>query len=286
VSISIAGAQEKTALFRDDDGWAVPIGATATTHILKPAIGNVDGLDLSTSVENEHFCLALAGELGLPVARSEMQTFGRRRCLIVERFDRQWTRNGRLLRLPQEDFCQALGVPSARKYEAEGGTGLAQMSRILTGSTIVNDREILFRAAVIFWLLAATDGHAKNFSLFLQPGDNFRMTPLYDILSVQPLLDDRSLQRREARMAMAAGRNRHYRLDEIQPRHFEETGEIMGLNRKKVAALLGELADHGSRAAERVSNRLSHCIPDGLRTSIINGMLRRLELINRTWSGI
>jgi hypothetical protein len=60
----------------------------------------------------------------------------------------------------------------------------------------------------------------------------------------------------------------------------------MGLNRKKVAALLGELADHGSRAAERVSNRLSHCIPDGLRTSIINGMLRRLELINRTWSGI
>lgn len=100
--ISIAGAQEKTALLRVDGAWLKPRATTATTHILKPQIGQLpNGIDLSNSVENEYFCLKLLAAFGVPTAKAEIADFGDRRCLAIERFDRRWTRDGRLLRLPQ-----------------------------------------------------------------------------------------------------------------------------------------------------------------------------------------
>nr|MCU0883162.1 HipA domain-containing protein [Hyphomonadaceae bacterium] len=130
--ISIAGAQEKTALLWWDGQWQRPMGTTPTTHIFKPQIGRLpNGIDLSNSVENEHFCLALLRELGLPVAHTTMQSFGEQRVLVVGRFDRQQGRGGRLLRRPQEDFCQALSVPPTRKYEDRGGPGIVQIMRLL-----------------------------------------------------------------------------------------------------------------------------------------------------------
>ena len=90
--ISIAGAQEKTALLRWNRRWCKPRGTTATTHIFKPSIGKrPNGVDLTSSVENEYLCLKILNALGLPAANAEMQTFGDRRVLIVERFDRLWT---------------------------------------------------------------------------------------------------------------------------------------------------------------------------------------------------
>jgi len=110
--ISIAGAQEKTALLYWKKKWHVPHGTSATTHILKPALGKLDnGIDMSLSVENEHLCLELARAFGLPTAKTEMAEFNGKRVLVIERFDRVWTRDKRLLRIPQEDFCQALSVP-------------------------------------------------------------------------------------------------------------------------------------------------------------------------------
>ena len=114
--ISITGVQDKTALLYQNDTWYVPHGTTATTHILKPQIGVRDGTDLSRSVENEHFCMRILDALGIPVAKTEIADFADQRALVVERFDRQWTRNGRLLRVPQEDCCQALGVLPTLKY--------------------------------------------------------------------------------------------------------------------------------------------------------------------------
>jgi serine/threonine-protein kinase HipA len=109
--ISLAGAQEKTALLYWDGKWQVPHGTTATTHILKPQIGRLpNGTDLSNSVENEHFCLELVAALGLPVAKSQIIDFAGKRVLSIERFDRTRTRDGRLLRVPQEDCCQALSI--------------------------------------------------------------------------------------------------------------------------------------------------------------------------------
>lgn len=99
--ISLAGAQEKTALLWWKDQWHLPQGSTPTTHILKPAIGTLpNGMDLSESVENEYFCLTLAAAVGLPSAKVSIATFGGKRTLVVERFDRRWTPDGRLLRLP------------------------------------------------------------------------------------------------------------------------------------------------------------------------------------------
>src|SRR5258707_6892279 len=106
--ISIAGAQEKTALLFWQDKWNIPHGTTATTHILKPQIGARGDIDLSQSVENEHLCMKLTSALGLPTARTEIVDFGGRRVLALERVDRRWTADQRLLRLPPEEFCHAL----------------------------------------------------------------------------------------------------------------------------------------------------------------------------------
>jgi serine/threonine-protein kinase HipA len=225
--ISLAGAQEKTALLRYEGQWLQPHGATPTTHILKLPLGLVGNkkADLSTSVENEWLCLNILGAFGLPVARAEIETFGEQKVLSVERFDRllhdskQW-----LLRLPQEDFCQARGVPPHRKYEADGGPGMRDLAQILRLSVNADeDIETLVTAQILFWMLAAPDGHAKNFSIHLLPGGRYRLTPLYDVISIWPVEGDGPSQWswHRAKLAMAvAGTSKHYSLKDIQRRHF------------------------------------------------------------------
>jgi serine/threonine-protein kinase HipA len=124
--ISVAGAQEKTALLKAGDDWCIPKGITPTTHIIKLPIGEIKQpnatLDLSDSVDNEYFCLELARALGLDVPKAEIIRAGRVRALAVERFDRRWNASRSiLLRLPQEDMCQTFGLPSSVKYESDGG---------------------------------------------------------------------------------------------------------------------------------------------------------------------
>ena len=193
--ISIAGAQEKTALLRWNGRWCKPRGTTATTHIFKPSIGKLpNGVDRTSSVENEYLCLKILNALGLPAAKAEMQTFGDRRVLIVERFDRLWTEDQRLLRLPQEDSCQALSVPPSLKYESDSGPGITDILKLLRGSDepLLDQRSFL-KANIVFWIMGATDGHAKNFSIFLSPGGRFHMTPLYDVISAQPSVDSKQI---------------------------------------------------------------------------------------------
>ena len=197
--ISVAGAQEKTALLFHEGQWMRPLGTTPTTHILKPQIGEIPTafgrIDMAASVDNEHYCLKLLEAFGLPVNQTQIQTFGERRVLVVERFDRLWHGDGRLLRLPQEDFCQALGVPSTRKYQAtveghQNGPSIVDISSLLQASDeSTQDQAAFFKAQILFWLIGATDGHAKNFSVFLSPGGGFRLTPFYDVLSAQQAFD-------------------------------------------------------------------------------------------------
>ncbi|QDL94550.1 type II toxin-antitoxin system HipA family toxin (plasmid) [Paroceanicella profunda] len=275
--ISLAGAQEKTALLRAGGRWMIPQSTTATTHILKPQIGALpQGIDLSDSVENEFLCLRLASALGLPVARAEIADFEEVRTLVVERFDRLHAADGRLLRLPQEDFCQALGVPPARKYQSEGGPGLVEMLRLLLGADRPEaDRLQLLRAAMVFWLLGATDGHAKNFSLFLRPGGRFGLTPLYDVLSAEPARAAGALRQRQFRLAMSAGRRRHYLVDEIMPRHFAQTAAEAGLGPRLLRPLVEELADTGPARAEAAVAALPPGFPASLATAVLDGLTRR-----------
>lgn len=179
--ISIAGAQEKTALLWYQDRWQRPLGSTPTSHIFKLPIGKIvqNNIDLSESCENEWLCLRIAKAFGFDVANADLATFGKKKVLVVQRFDRRWSKSGEwLLRLPQEDFCQALGIAPALKYESHGGPGIADAMKLLLGSRLAaKDREQFFKSQILFWMLAAIDGHGKNFSIFIEPASSFRMTP-------------------------------------------------------------------------------------------------------------
>ena len=279
--ISLAGTQEKTALLYWKGRWLIPHGATATTHILKPQIGlRGDGVDLSLSVENEHLCMRLIAMLGLPAAKTRMETFDGKKVLVVERFDRQWTKNGRLLRLPQEDCCQALSKPSNLKYESDGGPGLPDLLDLFMSSDEpTHDRKLIMKAAVAFWLLAATDGHAKNFSLFLHPHGGFSLTPLYDVMSTQPNFDAHQLRQRDMKMVMAVGRNRHYIINEIVPRHFLQTAAASGMGESIVREIFEELIEHGEAAISNVGDDLPPDFPEPLFESVTRGFRKRLRLL-------
>ena len=185
--LSIAGAQDKTALLYWRGQWGLPQGATPSTHILKPALGVTGGnqVDMSDSVENEWLCAQILAAYGLPVAQCEILSFEDQKVLSVKRFDRREWKGERLMRLPQEDMCQATGTSPAQKYEADGGPGMEAIMKLLDGSVERDrDRFHFFMAQLLFWMLAAIDGHAKNFSLFIKPEGRYEMTPLYDVISV------------------------------------------------------------------------------------------------------
>lgn len=276
--ISIAGVQEKTALLRIKSKWYEPRGATPTTHILKLPLGLVGAMqaDLSESIENEWLCGQILRELGFSVARSELAVFGATKVLVVERFDRQWMDNGRwLARLPQEDFCQALGVSPQKKYERDGGPGMREGLKLLSGSTSPNaDREQFLLAQLAFWLLAAIDGHAKNFSVSINRGDAYHLTPLYDVLSAWPIIGRgaNQLQRQRASLAMGIrSKNMHYRIAEIHAGHFLEQAARSGVPnvRDRMLTLIANVP----AALDAVEKRVDRRFPAVLWEKVSKGML-------------
>ena len=282
--ISLAGMQEKTALLFWKKKWHIPRGTTATTHIMKPQIGMLpSGIDLTRSVENEYFCLKLTAGLGLPSANVAVADFNGTRVLVVERFDRLWTKDGRLLRLPQEDCCQALSVPPTRKYESDGGPGMAAILNLLQGSDDPEaDRRFFLKAQIALWLLGATDGHAKNFSVFLRPGGRFRLTSLYDVMSVQPPVDVSQLRRNQMKLALAIGDNRHYAVHEIMPRHFLQTAARSGIPASVVQEIFDELLKAEHSAVSKAMDELPARFPEKLARSIVNGLRTRLRLLEQS----
>ena len=279
--ISVAGAQEKTALLRHGGRWLKPYGTTPTTHIFKTRIGKLpNGLDLSDSVENEYYCLKLAAAFGLPVNSAEIHVFGDTKALVIERFDRRWTHDGRLLRLPQEDCCQALSVPPTLKYQSDGGPGLVQVLELLRGSDDpATDQATVFKAQILFWLIGATDGHAKNFSIFLGRGGSYRLTPLYDVLTAQPSLSARQIERKQMRLAMAVGTRRHYKISEIQHRHFVQTGEDAGLPKGLITSTIEEVVATAEEAMENVGRALPKDFPETIHLAVKDAVTARLRVL-------
>jgi serine/threonine-protein kinase HipA len=260
--ISVAGAQEKTALLRYQKRWMRPTGATPTTHILKSQIGQIPTafgiIDLSNSVDNEHYCLKLMEAFGLPVAKTEIATFGKRRVLVVERFDRHWLNDGkRLLRLPQEDFCQALGITSSQKYQSSvhggknGPSAVDILQLLKAGDKALQNQMEFFKSQIIFWLIGATDGHAKNFSVFLRPGGGFELTPFYDVLSAQPVFDQKQIPHDKYKLAMSVGDSRKYAILNIRGRHFTETAKEAGLGPTLITQVFNEILSAAPDAADR-----------------------------------
>ncbi|OXJ14719.1 type II toxin-antitoxin system HipA family toxin [Burkholderia sp. AU6039] len=277
--LSLAGAQEKTALLFHDGRWMRPHGATPTTHILKLPLGLVGNkrADLTASVENEWLCLAILRAFGLPAANAEIVQFGAYKVLSVERFDRVLHRDGGwLLRLPQEDFCQALGVPPHLKYESHGGPGVPDLASLLRRSeTAREDLDTLFAALIVFWMLAAPDGHAKNFSLRLLPGGRFRLTPLYDVMSIWPVEGDGANQWswHKAKLAMAVhGKRKHYAMRDITRRHFSAMAEH---------CLLGDIAtpivERLIAMTPQVIESVGAALPAGFQTRVAERILGGLQ---------
>ena len=276
--ISLAGAQEKTALLWWDGQWLAPRSATPTSHIFKLPLGLMGGrrADFSASVDNEWLCLRLLKAYGLSVADARIATFGQQRVLVVERFDRRVAPNGRwLMRLPQEDFCQVEGCSPLRKYESEGGPGLKALFGTLRQSVNAEaDMKTLMAAQVLFWLLRAPDGHAKNFSIQLLPRGHFQLTRLYDVMSAYPVLGDGPDQWSpyEIKLAMALiGKNRHYEMHGIQRRHFNSTARKVGyaptaesIIEEILARTPGAIAEVQADLPQDFSQRVADSILGGL----------------------
>lgn len=278
--ISIAGAQEKTALLWKDNAWHRPLGSTPTTHIFKLPIGRVEhsGMDLSESCENEWLCLKIAEAFGLPVCQAEVSEFNGAKALVVERFDRRFG-DGWIMRLPQEDMCQALGVSPNIKYESDGGPGIKSIMRFLMQSRESKyDRELFFKSQVLFWLLAAIDGHAKNFSVFIEQEGRYRMTPLYDIMSAYPLLANRQMEENKIKMAMAlSGQNRHYHWAKIQTRHFISTANKVGFNEKTARIILADMIAMVDEALEKIEVQIPADFPEAIATTTLAGIRKQRD---------
>lgn len=276
--ISLAGAQEKTAFLWWDGQWLAPRGATPTSHIFKLPLGLMGGrrADFSTSVDNEWLCLRLLKAYGLNVADARIATFGRQRVLVVERFDRRTAPDGQwLMRLPQEDFCQVEGCSPLRKYENEGGPGLKALFATLRQSVNAEaDMKTLMVAQVLFWLLRAPDGHAKNFSIHLLPRGRFHLTRLYDVMSAYPVLGEGPNQwsPHDIRSAMALlGKNRHYDMHGIQRRHFNSTARKVGYG-STAEPIIEELLARTPAAIAEVQADLPKDFSPRVAESILGGL--------------
>ncbi|MDE2346237.1 MAG: HipA domain-containing protein, partial [Gammaproteobacteria bacterium] len=227
-----------------------------------------------------YLCMHLTAALGLPTADVDMHTFAKKSALVVTRFDRQWTSDQRLLRLPQEDCCQALSVPPTSKYESHGGPGIEDILKLLQASDQPEtDQHQFFKTQVVFWLLGATDGHAKNFSLFILPGGRFRLTPLYDVMSVQPNVDSGHISYERMKFSMAVGKGRKYGVDEIMPKHFIETAMQFGLSTAFIQRIFNELKQDAETAIDTTLKTLPAGFPENLAKSVVDGFRKRINLI-------
>lgn len=278
--ISLAGAQEKFGLLKQKNAWCLPLNSTATTHIFKLPIGIIhhNQIDLSNSCENEWLCLEISKAFGIPTAESYIYNIdGQSRALVVERFDRKLSQDKNwIVRLPQEELCQAMGYSPNLKYEADGGPGIPAIIDLLRGSCqALEDQEIFIKSQILFYLLAAIDGHAKNFSIFLQAANTYRLAPLYDIISAHPLLNRKQLQQKKIKMAMGLyGQKKHYRWHDIQEKYFYETASKSNYSVKQTKISLESMLSQLDEVINVVSKKIPSNFPELIAESIFSGMLK------------
>ncbi len=284
--ISIAGAQEKTALLKINGEWHLPHGSTPTTHILKLPLGLIGGerrFDMTTSIENEWLCAKILEKLDFNVAQTEIATFDGVKALVVKRFDRKWVDNNTwIARIPQEDFCQVFGLPNTKKYEADGGPSIAKIMQHLAASQFAEEDRLHFiKTQFMFWLLAASDGHAKNFSVAINEGGQFQLTPLYDVLSAWPIIGNQPNQipYQRAKLAMAIRtRNAHYNFDEIARRHWQEFTRKLGV--PNAFDEMQHIADKIIEKIDSIYEELPDVFPVALIDNIKSGVEKHVSRFN------
>jgi serine/threonine-protein kinase HipA len=264
--LSLPGAQAKTAFYWDvtQNRWGVPGGRTPTTHIIKPCIPGFDGL-----VENEHLCQDIAARLGLLAARSSVLTLDDT-YIVVERYDRlpPSAESPIPQRIHQEDLCQALSLLPARKYQEEGGPGIAQivslLRRVSTAPEI--DVERFLRANIYNWLIGGTDAHAKNYSLLIGTADEVRLAPLYDLSSQLPYPELIS-----QKVSMKIGD--HYEIRRVGLEDWRRVAQTCALEEERV---IGWVANMAKALPDETTTARDQALRDGLSRSVIVPLAQRL----------
>jgi serine/threonine-protein kinase HipA len=227
--LSLAGAQDKAAICLVENQPAFPVHGTPTTHILKPAIEHLEG-----TVLNEYVCLTLARAIGLSVPQVEIREADGIPYLLIERYDRVVVDGKTISRIHQEDFCQALGVLSENKYQANGGPGVeASFGLTLRLDKPAVARVHLLRHMIFNVLVGNCDAHAKNFSILHPENKKPALAPAYDILST--IYYD-TLNKK---MAMKVGGE--YLADKLFARQWQRFAGDAGLNFRLVGSTLQEL---------------------------------------------
>jgi len=243
--LSLAGAQAKLPVVLVNGAVALPSPGQPTTHILKPPIAR-----FPATTENEAFVMCLAAAIGLPVAPVEARTAKDRPFLLVQRYDRSISDKGTVVRLHQEDFCQALGVPPETKYASEGGPGLKECFSLVRRVSALPAVDVLrLLDAVIFNLVVGNaDAHGKNFSI-LYGADGPRLAPLYDLLATTAYSD------LSPKMAMKIGKRAT--LEEMDSRAWARFGVDAGIGVPLIRRRVGELCQRIQTSAESVAKDLS-----------------------------
>lgn len=264
--MSLPGVQAKTAYYYDSqkNRWGVPGGRTPTTHIIKPCVPGFDGL-----VENEHLCQNIAARLGMPAANSYVlaldQTY-----IVVERYDRLPPPPGSpfVQRIHQEDACQALGLMPGKKYQEEGGPGIAQIVTLIrrVSSDPETDVDRFLQANMFNWLIGGTDAHAKNYSLLISAGDEVRLAPLYDVSSQLPYP-----KLIEQRVAMKIGD--HYDIARIGIADWRKLARACTIEEERLLTMLDDIA---RTLPDHISAARKQAIIDGLSESIIAPLAQQL----------
>lgn len=253
IRISGAGAQDKLIIAIVDGKIAIPTHDTPSTHIIKPAIKDID-----ETVQNEFFCMQLAKKIGFPVPSVAIHWLAGDPYFLVERYDRRCNADNSIQRLHQEDFCQALHIEPEYRYENEGGPSLAHCFKLLDEriqlGVMAGKNKLTFLQAIIFnFLIGNGDAHGKNFSL-LYDGEVESLAPLYDLMSTLVYTNGF-----KATMAMKLGRE--YKFKNITIAHFDRLSEISNFKPEFIQKQLYKLSHDIRIASAALLEELNGAFP-------------------------
>lgn len=265
--LSLAGAQDKTAVVLIDGKIAFPDNITPTTHILKPAIKS-----LKETVENEYICMKTAEKCGIRVPNVEIRQAGRTKYFLIERFDRI-IKDGKIKRLHQEDFCQASNIASAYKYEADGGVSFKTCFDIIrkTSKPVVYINEFI-NLMLFNYLILNNDAHGKNFSILHNEDGSMDFAPAYDLLCTK------IYSQLSYKMAMEIGG--YYGCEEIKPEYFEQLAKEVGISYAQLAKLIKNRCEMIPEAMEEVVNSFENKIGKNILTLVQKNCRRNLKRFN------
>jgi len=229
IRLSLAGVQDKIAVYVDGERISIPLNNAPSTHILKPDFTIYEGV-----IFNEAFCLNLAKKIGLAVAEAEIRKIEDIHYLLIKRYDRIHV-NNKIMRVHQEDFCQALGISSTQKYQNEGGPSFKKCFELIRNesSAPVIDLDRMLNAVIFNFLIGNCDAHGKNFSLLYL--DGLQLSPFYDLISTL------YYQELDKKMAMKLGGE--YQIDKITMNNFDKFADETNLTKPEVKKRIQELID-------------------------------------------